>query len=85
MHYSKRTLLLFGAGLLLGLVVVSANLGWLGRVASMWMFAGIALLPVALVADWWSHRPWRKPAAKPRTKSGKHGAASRRTQPRKRR
>jgi len=65
MRYSKWALLLFGAGAVLGLVVVSANLAGAGRVASVWMFAGIALLPAGLVADWWSHRPWRRAARKP--------------------
>ncbi|HWB52287.1 MAG TPA: hypothetical protein VG651_24485 [Stellaceae bacterium] len=72
MPYSKRALLLFGGGLVLGLAVVSADLPWLGWLASFAMAAGLALLPVALTADWWSHRPWKAPAkkspARPRTK-----------------
>ena len=65
MRYSGWALLLFGAGLMLGLVVVSADLAGLARIASVWMFAGIALLPLGLATDWWSHRPWRRPARKP--------------------
>ena len=72
MPYSKWALLTFGGGLLLGLVVVSADLPVLGWVASFAMAVGAALLPVALVADWWSHRPWKAPARRsakgPRTK-----------------
>jgi hypothetical protein len=64
MPYSKWALLTFGGGLVLGLVVVSADLPVLGWVASFAMAAGAALLPVALVADWWSHRPWKVPAKK---------------------
>ena len=67
MRYTGRALLLFGAGGLLGLVLVSTNLVGLGWTASAAMAAGIALLPFALVADWWSHRPWRKPAQKRRS------------------
>ncbi len=74
MRHSKRALLIFAAGGLLGLIVVSANLPGLARIASLAMAAGIALLPVALVADWWSHRPWRAPKPKPRAKPAKRGA-----------
>jgi hypothetical protein len=66
MPYSKWALLTFGGGLLLGLVVVSAELPVLGWVASLAMAGGVALLPIALVADWWSRRPWRTPKPKPR-------------------
>jgi hypothetical protein len=64
MPYSKRALLLFGGGLVLGLIVVSADLPVLGWVANLAAAAGIALLPIALVVDWWSHRPWKTPARK---------------------
>jgi hypothetical protein len=77
MRYSGWALLLFGAGLVLGLAVVSADLAGLGRVASVWMFAGIALLPFGLVADWWSRRPWRQPARRtkrPAKRPGKRSA-----------
>ena len=59
MRYSKWALLLFGAGLVLGLVVVSARLSGGGPIASAAMMAGIVLLPLAFVADW-----WRKAAAR---------------------
>jgi hypothetical protein len=61
MRYTKRALLLFGAGLVLGLVLVSANLSGLERIASLAMAAAILLLPIALVADWWRYRPWHTP------------------------
>jgi hypothetical protein len=61
MRYSGWALLVFGAGGLLGLGLVSTNLAGIGWTASATMAAGLALLPVALVADWWAHRPWRKP------------------------
>lgn len=66
MRYSGWALLLFGAGGVLGLGLVSTNLGGLGWTASATMATGLALLPVALVADWWSHRPWKKPPPTPR-------------------
>ena len=71
MRYSGWALLLFGAGGLLGLGLVSMNLAAIGWTASATMAAGLALLPVALVADWWSHRPWRKPARKRRARARK--------------
>ena len=52
MRYSKGALLVFGAGAVLGLVVVSVELPGLSRVASLTMAAGIVLLPLALFADW---------------------------------
>jgi hypothetical protein len=86
MRYSKRALLIFGAGLLLGLIFVSAELSGLGGVASLAMAAGIVLLPVALVADWWSHRPWRtpKPKARARRKTTKRRNSPVRRQQKKR-
>ena len=77
MRYSKSALLLFGAGLVLGLAVVSANLGGLARVASLAMAAGIVLLPVAIVADLRRTRP--------QPKRSKPGAAKRRAAPTRRR
>jgi len=46
-RYSKTALLIFGAGLVLGLVVVAVEIPGLGRLASLAMAAGIALLPLA--------------------------------------
>jgi hypothetical protein len=66
MQSTRYALLLFGAGSLLGLLLVSANLSGLGIAASALMAAALLFLPVALVVDWWSHRPWHKPAPKRR-------------------
>jgi hypothetical protein len=52
MRYSKSALLIFGAGMVLGLLVVGARLPGLARVASLAMAAGLVLLPFALFADW---------------------------------
>jgi hypothetical protein len=78
MRYSGWALLLFGAGALMGLVVVSAGFSRLGWAASTIMAMGIAALPAAVVADWWSHRPWlnRKPAPKRRARSSRRPKSS---------
>jgi hypothetical protein len=52
MRYSKQALLVFGAGLVLGLIVVAAELPGLARIASLAMALGIILLPLAVFADW---------------------------------
>jgi hypothetical protein len=60
MRSTRYALILFGAGALLGLLLVSANLSGLGIVASALMAAALLFLPFALVADWWGLRPWHK-------------------------
>jgi hypothetical protein len=52
MRYTKTGLLAFGCGLLLGLVVLGAEIKSLERVASGLMALGIAAIPVGMVADW---------------------------------
>jgi hypothetical protein len=69
MRSTRYALLLFGAGALLGLLLVSANLSGLGIVASALMAAALLFLPFALAADWWSHRPWHMPKPKRRVRS----------------
>jgi len=64
MRSTRYALLLFGAGAVLGLLLVSAKLPGLGIVASALMAASLLFLPFALAADWWSHRPWLKPPPK---------------------
>jgi hypothetical protein len=80
MQFTRYTLLLFGAGALLGLLLVSANLSGLGIAASALMAAALLFLPVALVVDWWSHRPWLKPKPKRKAKAAKRESAARSTQ-----
>jgi hypothetical protein len=62
MRYTKRALLTFGSGLVLGLIVVV--LGWdpIGRVAAGLMALGIVAIPIALIADW---RAKTRPAPPP--------------------
>ena len=62
MRWTKIALLMFGAGLMLGLVVIAFELDPLDRVASWSMALAIAAIPVAIVADW---RRAAKPAAAP--------------------
>jgi len=52
MRYTKIALLAFGFGLLLGLVVLGAEIKSLERVASGLMALGIAAIPIGMVADW---------------------------------
>jgi hypothetical protein len=68
MRYSRWALLIFGAGMVLGLAVVAAELSGLARVASATMATGIVLLPAAIVADWRRRGRAAKPRAKPRAK-----------------
>jgi hypothetical protein len=51
MRYTKIALLLFGFGLILGLVVVAAEIRALERVASGAMALGIAAIPIGVLAD----------------------------------
>jgi hypothetical protein len=52
MRYTKTALLVFGLGLLLGMVVVTAELKSLARVASGLMALGIAAIPIGMIVDW---------------------------------
>jgi hypothetical protein len=72
MRYTKTALLMFGAGLVLALVVIAAELDRLERVASAVMALGIAGIPIGMAIDWRlatraAARPPRRPA-KPRTR-----------------
>jgi hypothetical protein len=69
MRYTRYALLLFGAGMLLGLVVVAAKLPYLARVSSGAMAAGIVLLPIAVIADLRRRAPRPRPKAKAKPKA----------------
>jgi membrane protein implicated in regulation of membrane protease activity len=84
-RYSKLALLVFGAGLVLGLVVVSVRLPGLARVASLAMALGIAALPVALIADWRRKTPAAPVKRRGKAVSGKRRAATPRRSARRRR
>ena len=68
MRYTKTALLTFGAGLVLALAVVAAEIDGLGRVASAAMALGIAGLPVGMIVDW---RIATKAAQQPAKRRGK--------------
>ena len=71
MRYTHAALLLFGAGLVAGLVVIAADLTQLGWIASGMMALGIAALPLTMLADW---RRAAKPPPKRRPARRKKGA-----------
>ena len=52
MRYTKTALLMFGAGLVLALVVIAAELDRLERVASAAMALSIAAIPIGMAVDW---------------------------------
>ncbi len=74
MRYTKIALLTFGAGLLLGLAVVAAEIDALSRVASLTMALGIAALPVGMIVDWrLATRSARPPQARNPARPGPAG------------
>ncbi|HEV2302777.1 MAG TPA: hypothetical protein VGR91_14515 [Stellaceae bacterium] len=85
MRYTKGALLVFGAGLLLGLAVATFQLTPLERVASGVMALGLAAVPIGLVLDWRRAAVTRKPAAKKRRRGPRRAPAGsrRRARPRK--
>jgi hypothetical protein len=68
MPYTKIALLIFGAGLMLGLVIVVAEIDRFDRVASGLMAVGLIGVPAGMVADW---RRATKAAQKPPKKRAK--------------
>jgi len=52
MRYTKTALLTFGAGLVLALIVVAAEIDGLQRLASAVMALGIAGIPIGMILDW---------------------------------
>ncbi len=68
MRYTKIALLTFGAGLILGLVVVVVEIDPLDRVASGLMALGLAGIPLGMIVDW---RLATKAAPKPAKKRAK--------------
>jgi hypothetical protein len=86
MRYTKTALLVFGAGLVLALVVIAAELDRFERVASAVMALGIAGIPIGMAIDWrLATRAAKRPAkrrGKPRTRRAAP-ATRRRANPRK--
>jgi hypothetical protein len=73
MRYTKIAILVFGLGLVLGLLVIGAEIKRLERVASGLMALGVGALPVGMIVDW-------RRAVKAAARSAK--SAERRTAPR---
>jgi len=66
MRYTKIALLTFGAGLVLGLIVVVVEIAPLARAASGLMAVGLIGIPVGMAADWrLATKAVRQPAKKP--------------------
>ena len=53
MRYIKTALLTFGAGLMLGLIVVVVDLSALARLASGLMALGLLGIPIGIAVDLW--------------------------------
>jgi hypothetical protein len=69
MRYTKIALLVFGLGLLLGLIVVAAEISRLERVASGVMAFGIAVIPIGMIIDWRSATKSGSHTSRPRAKA----------------
>src|ERR1700757_3811005 len=69
MRYTKTALLMFGAGLVLALVVIAAELDGLERVASAVMALGIAAIPVGMAVDWGPPTKGARPPGGPARKA----------------
>ena len=52
MRYTKIAILVFGLGLVVGLLVIGAEIKRLERVASGLMALGVGALPVGMIVDW---------------------------------
>jgi uncharacterized protein YacL len=83
--YTKKALLVFGAGLVLGLLVVTLQLTPLGRVASGLMALGLIAIPVGLVLDWRGAATARKSAPAKRRRASRRSMAGTRRRARPRR
>jgi hypothetical protein len=86
MRYTKTALLTFGAGLMLGLIVVVVDLGALARVASGLMALGLIGIPIGVAVDLWlATKPAPMPArGRARTPVRRSPAAPARRSPRQR-
>ncbi|HUC70966.1 MAG TPA: hypothetical protein VMS01_07240 [Stellaceae bacterium] len=88
MRYTKIALLTFGAGLILGLVVVVVEIHPLDRVSSGLMALGLVGIPVGMAVDWRlatkaERRPAKKKGAKTSVRRGTAGQPRRASRPRK--
>ena len=70
MRYTKLALLTFGAGLVLALVAVAADVRAVHRIASTAMALGIAALPIGMAVDWRLATRASRPTSRRRGKAG---------------
>jgi hypothetical protein len=70
MRYTKAALLTFGAGLVLGLIVIAAELDRMQRVASAAMALGVAAIPIGMAIDWRLATRTPRPTSRRRGKAG---------------
>jgi hypothetical protein len=82
MRYTKTALLTFGAGLVLGLTVIAAEIGSLEWLASGLMALGIAAIPIGMIVDW--RRATKAVSPAPRRRARPAARRSRRSAPPKR-
>jgi xanthosine utilization system XapX-like protein len=83
MHYTRIALLTFGAGLVLGLVVVVIEIDWLDRPASGLMALGLAAIPIGMIVDWrLATKSARRPAKRRSRTQARPKAAPPRRNPR---
>jgi hypothetical protein len=83
MRYTKTALLMFGAGLLLALTVIAAELDRFERVASAVMALGIAAIPIGMAVDWrLATRAVRRPSRRRGKPPGRRAPATARRRPR---
>jgi hypothetical protein len=70
MRYTKAALLTFGAGLVLGLIAVAAEIHPIQRIASTAMALGIAAIPIGMAVDWRLATRAVRPTSRRRAKAG---------------
>jgi uncharacterized membrane protein len=84
MLYTKTALLTFGAGLVLALIAVAADVHPMQRVASTVMALGIAAIPIGMAVDWRLATRAPQPTTRRRRKAGaRRKVAATRRHPRK--
>jgi hypothetical protein len=83
MRYTKIALLVFGLGLLLGLVVVALELKSLERVASGLMALRITVIPIGMLMDWRHATKRAQRSARPRARAPARRTAAAARRPRK--
>jgi len=76
MRYTKLALLTFGAGLVLALVAVAAEIHPIQRIASTVMALGNAAIPVGMAVDWRRATRVSRPTSRRPSKAGRRRNAT---------